>query len=167
MYIDIAGYLDRIKTMEMVRVILPYFETFAQDKALDTYIDGHCAGARHAWKEAGKSGEVPEWPLEIDEEGIHSKVKECMSILPETLGLLEREQAKHALTLWRGFEEFCEESVGLEATTILKVVLGAGVERVEELEALTERLGIEPEKQTVEEIARELAEAWQVVERAG
>jgi hypothetical protein len=33
MYLEVVGYIDRIKTMEMVRVILPYSETFAQDAA--------------------------------------------------------------------------------------------------------------------------------------
>ena len=103
----------------------------------------------------------------VDEVGIKSKVDEAISILPETLEHLERDQAAYALTLWRGFEAFCERSIGLEASAILKVVLEAGVERVEELEDLAQRLGIEPEPETVEEIARGLAEGWRVVERAG
>jgi hypothetical protein len=168
MYLDVVGYLDRIKTMEMVRVILPYSETFAQDAALDTYLEGHQAGARQAWREAGKEDKAPEWPLAgVDEEGIQSRVKAATSILPETLEKLERNQATHALTLWRGFEAFCEESLGLEAGTILQVVLEAGVERVEELEDLAERLELEPDAETVEEIRESLAEGWRVVERAG
>jgi hypothetical protein len=169
MYLEVVGYIDRIKTMEMVRVILPYSETFAQDAALDIYLDGHQAGARQAWHEAGKEGDAPEWwPLEgMDEEGIRSRVSRATSILPETLDKLERNQATHALTLWRGFEAFCEESIGLEAIAILKVVLEAVVERVEELEDLAGRLGIEPEHETVEEMAAALAEGWRVVERAG
>jgi hypothetical protein len=103
----------------------------------------------------------------VDEEGIKAGVDAWISILPETLEELERQQATHALTLWRGFEAFCEESRGLEAIAILKVVLEAGVERVEELEDLAERLGLKPDMQMVEEIAYELAEAWRTVERAG
>jgi hypothetical protein len=167
MYLEVVGYIDRIKTMEMVRVILPYSETFAQDAALDIYLDGHRAGALHAWKEAGKEGAAPEWPPVVDEEGIKAGVDAWISILPETLDKLERNQATHALTLWRGFEAICEESRGLEALAILKVVLEPGVERVEELEDLAERLGLEPDMQMVEEIACELAEAWRTVERVG
>jgi hypothetical protein len=167
-YIDVVGYLDRIKTMEMVRVILPYSETFAQDKALDTYLEGHQDGARQAWRQAGKEGKPPEWPLEgVDEEGIYARVKAAMSILPQTLEQLERQQAAHALTLWRCFEAFCEERIGVEAATILKVVLESGVERIEELEDLAGRLNIEPDLETVEEMAAALAEGWSVVERAG
>ncbi len=168
MYVDVAGYLDRIKAMEMVRVIHPYSETFAGDRALDTYLEGHQAGARQAWREAGKEGDAPEWPLEgVDEAGIYEKLKSAMSILPETLKKLERDQAAHALTLWRGFEAFCERSIGLDAAAVLKVVLEPGVERIEELEDLAQRLGLEPEPETVEEIARGLAEGWRVVEQAG
>jgi hypothetical protein len=167
-YIDVAAYLERIKTMEMVRVILPYSETFAADMAFDTYLEGHQAGARQAWREAGKAGDAPEWPLDgVDEEGIRSRVKSAVSILPETLEKLERVQAEHALTLWQGFEAFCEESMGLEATTILQVVLESGVERIEELEALAERLELEPDAEAVEEMREELAEGWRVVVRAG
>jgi hypothetical protein len=104
---------------------------------------------------------------EVDEEGIKAGVDMWMSILPETLEKLERNQATHALTLWRGFQVFCEESAGVEATAVLKVVLEAGVERIEELEALAERLGLEPDAEAVEEIAAELAEAWRTVEMAG
>jgi hypothetical protein len=167
-YLDVVGYLDRLKTMEIVRMIYPYSETLAHDRALDIYLEGHQAGARQAWREAGKEGDAPEWPLEgVDEEGIYERVKAAMSILPETLEKLERNQATHALTLWRGFEAFCEESVGVEALALLKVVLEAGVERIEELEELEERLELEPDAETVEEIRRELAEVWQMVERRG
>jgi hypothetical protein len=167
MYVDVVGYLDQIKAMEMVRVIHPYSQTFAQDRAYDAYLDGFGAGARHAWSEAGREGAAPEWPPEVDEEGIKAGVDMWMSILPETLEKLERNQATHALTLWRGFQAFCEESAGVEATAVLKVVLEAGVERIEELEALAERLGLEPDAEAVEEIAAELAEAWRTVEMAG
>lgn len=167
-YLDVVGYLDRIKAMEMVREIYPYSETFAQDRALDTYLEGHQAGARQAWREAGIEGAAPEWPQDgVDEEGIYEKVKSSMSILPETLERLERNQAEHALTLWLGFEAFCEESMGLDAATILKVVLEPGVERMEELEELAERFELEPDAEMVEEISRTLAEGWRIVERAG
>jgi hypothetical protein len=167
-FIDVAGYLNRIKTMEMVRVILPYSETFAGDRAYEVYLDGHRAGARQAWRVAGKEGEVPEWPLErVDEEGIRENIKLATSILPQTLEALERQQAEHALTLWRGFEAFCEESMGVEALALLKVVLEAGVEQIEELEDLARSLELEPHAETVEEIREGLAEAWQMVEKRG
>jgi hypothetical protein len=167
-FIEVTGYLNRIRAMEMVRVILPYSETFAGDRAYDAYLDGHRDGARQAWRVAAMEGEAPEWPLEgVDEEGIRENIELATSILPQTLEALERQQAKHALTLWSGFAAFCEECMGVEATTILKVVLEAGVECVKELEDLAERLELEPEAETVEEIKEGLAEAWRIVEKWG
>lgn len=166
-YLDLAGYLEKLKMVEVVRVMLPYPETFARDAALDAYIEGHRDGARHAWSEAGKRGEAPQWPLEVDEEGVKSLVDPGASILPEIFDRLEWELATNALTLWAGFERFCGGSMGLEAEAILKVVLEEGVERVGDLKALAERLSIEPQTETVEEIAEGLAEAWGLVERAG
>jgi hypothetical protein len=167
MYLEIAAYLPQIKTIEVVRAILPYSETFARDSVFDAYLDGHAAGARHAWSEADKEGEAPEWPPRVDEETLKSRVDPWISILPEILDKVERQQATHALTLWRGFGAFCEESVGVEAGALVKVVLEAGVERTEELEALAERLELEPDAETVEEIREGLEEAWRVVEKRG
>jgi hypothetical protein len=57
--------------------------------------------------------------------------------------------------------------VGVEAGALLKVVLEAGVERIEELEDLAERLELEPDAESAEEIREGLAEAWGVVEKRG
>ncbi len=167
MYIEIAAYLERIRTIDVVRAILPYSETSARDSVFDAYLDGHAAGARHAWSEAHKEGEAPEWPPGLDEEALKSRVDPWITILPEILDKVERQQATHALSLWRGFGAFCEESVGVEAGALLKVVLEAGVERIKELEAHAERLELEPEAESVEEIREGLAEVWGVVEKRG
>lgn len=174
-YLDTVGYLDRIKTMEAVRVVLPYHETFARDRVLDAFVEGHKAGARQAWREAGRDGSespgheaAPEWPLDgVDEERVDELAARGASVLPEILDGLECQQAAEALTAWRGFEAFCEERLGLAATKILAVALEAGVERIEELEATAERLELEPDAETVEEIREGLAEAWRVVEHGG
>jgi hypothetical protein len=57
--------------------------------------------------------------------------------------------------------------VGVEAGALLKVVLEAGVVRIEELEDLAERLELEPDAESAEEIREGLAEAWGVVEKRG
>jgi hypothetical protein len=166
-YVELAGYLDRLKTLDVVRVVLPYSETFAEDAAFESYLDGHRAGARHAWAAAGVEGPAPEWPLEVDEEGVKAPIAQAVSILPEILDRLERDQAGEALILWRGFGTFCQEHLGLDAEKVLRVVLEPAVGRVEELEALAERLEIEPDLERVQEIRDDLAEAWSIVDRAG
>jgi hypothetical protein len=53
--------------------------------------------------------------------------------------------------------------MGLEAETVLKVVAEPGVERVEKLKALAERLELEADSQIVGTIREGLEESWRVV----
>jgi hypothetical protein len=53
--------------------------------------------------------------------------------------------------------------MGLEAETVLKVVAEPGVERVENLKALAERLELEADSEIVGAIREGLAESWRVV----
>jgi hypothetical protein len=170
-YVELAGYLDRLKTMDLVRVLMPYSEKALLQAAEHVYLEGHRAGARHAWREAGRSdssaGYAPEWPLEgLDEERIKALMDPAITVLPEILDRLERSQVGEALTLWRGFGAFSQEHLGLDAEKILRVVLEPAVGRVEELEALAERLEMEPDLERVRGIADNLAELWSIVDRA-
>ena len=83
--------------------------------------------------------------------------------MPEILEGLERKEAGHALALWRDFGAFCAETLGLDASKVLKVVQEAGASRLEDLEALAERLDLDPDPETVEEIREGLTEAWWTV----
>jgi hypothetical protein len=55
-YLHLAGYLEQLKIVEVVRVMLSYPQTFAREAALEAYIEGHQDGARHAWRASGKRG---------------------------------------------------------------------------------------------------------------
>jgi hypothetical protein len=167
-YLDMAGYLDRIKTIEAVRAVLPYHETFARERMLDAFVEGHRGGARQGWREAGGEGVAPEWPLEgVDEEKVDELAKSGVSVLPEILDGLERQQATYALTIWHGFGAFCEDRMGLAATKVLGVALEHSLKRIEELEAMAQRLDLEPDAESAEEIRKDLAEAWALVEERG
>ncbi len=50
---------------------------------------------------------------------------------------------------------------------MLRVVLEPGAARIEDLEALAERLGLEPDAETVEAMRGALTEAWLSVEGRG
>jgi hypothetical protein len=162
-YGDLARYTDRLQMIEVVRVILPYSETFVQDAAFESYLDGHRAGARHAWAQAGKNGPAPEWPLEVDEEGVMAPIGRAASILPDILEKIERELAAEALTLWEAFAGFCESEMGLDAVKVVGVVMGVGEERVEVITELAERLSLEPDEELVAELGKGLAESWSIV----
>lgn len=60
-YFWVAGYLDRLKTLEAIWEILPLQAGYARDRTRDAYVEGHRAGARQAWRGEGPASE---WPLE-------------------------------------------------------------------------------------------------------
>ena len=163
-----AGHLERVAMMGATREMLPFQDRYAKERMWDAFLEGHGAGARQAWRMAGADGAAPELALEgIDEAEVDRLAGLGSSIMPEILDGLERKEAGHALTLWRGFGAFCDETLGLDALKVLRVVLEAGAERVEELEAKVERLGLEPDAGTVEEIREGMTEAWRIVEARG
>jgi hypothetical protein len=164
-YLWVAGYLDRLKTLEAIREILPLQADYARERMRDAYLEGHRAGARQAWQGGGPA---PEWPLGgIDEAEVDRLAGLGASIMPEILNGLERREAANALTLWRGFAAFCEDLLGLDALKVLTVVLEPGVSRIGDLAATAERLGLEPDAEQVEEIREGLAEAWRWAEGRG
>jgi hypothetical protein len=111
---------------------------------------------------------APKWPLQgVDEEKVDELAKSGVSVLPEILDGLERQQATYALTIWHSFGAFCEDRMGLAATKVLGVALEHSLKRIEELEAMAQRLDLEPDVESAEEIRKDLAEAWALVEERG
>ncbi len=105
--------------------------------------------------------------MERDLEELEDTVNKYGELLLELLDRLERELATSALSLWEGFAAFCEESVGVPAEKMVAVVLEPVADRIENLKDRAERLELEPEAETVEEIREGLAESWRVVEKRG
>ena len=105
--------------------------------------------------------------MERDMDELDTMVEKYGRFLPELLDRLEREQATSALSMWEGFAAFCEESVGVPAESVVAVVLEPVAERIEEVKSRAERLELEAEAETVEEIREGLAESWRVVEKRG
>ena len=104
---------------------------------------------------------------EADMDGLEATVDEYLGFLPEVLDRLERTLASDALSLWKGFCTFCEECVGVEAQKVAAVVLEPVAGRIEDLEARAERLGLEADPETVQEVREGLRESWRVVEERG
>jgi hypothetical protein len=100
---------------------------------------------------------------------IEAKVEKYGELLPELMDRLERELATEAYSLWSGFEDFCAESVGVEAKKMLQVVLAPNpaLERVAGLEALAERLELEPDPDIAHALREGLAEKWEFVAKKG
>jgi hypothetical protein len=94
-YMDFGKCLDKIQMIEAFRVAFPYFRTVWENDTFWAYFDGHEAGSRHAWREAGNEGAPPGYEEDEDErvEGMDpapekgvrewaAKVAEVASLLP-------------------------------------------------------------------------------------
>lgn len=73
---------------------------------------------------------------------------------------MEREFTQEALAQWAAYRDFCEETLGLDAIKLLKVIVPPAVEYVQGLEERAERLEIEPDPQSVEEYRSITDDAW-------
>ena len=131
-------------------------------------------GGPQQWPDDGPNGELMEPDedeqdpaVERDLEELGATVDKEGEFLLELLDRLERELATNALSLWEGFADFCEESMGVPSENVVAVVLEPVADRIEDLKDRAERLELEPEAETVEEIREGLAESWRAVEKRG
>jgi hypothetical protein len=170
-YMDVAGRLDKIKTIAAFRGLFPYLSTIWEDDVHSAYFDGHKAGSRHAWKWSGKAGEPPGWETDeekaernadptIDEDLQKWTGEGTYARLAGKLEEMEGELVREALTAWLGFAGFCEQEMGLEAENLLKALARPFADRVRELEELSTRHDVEVEAEAVEEYQAIMSEAW-------
>ena len=75
---------------------------------------------------------------------------------------MERELATNAYSLWEVFSAFCRDVVGVDAEKVAAVILQPVGDRVRGLQARAERLELEPDVGTVEQIRERLEESWRV-----
>jgi hypothetical protein len=182
MYIAVNNELAKLQMIDTVRGLVPYSQTLSHNIAFDAYFTGHQSGSYHAWNAAGKPGHPPAWgrepevepdederdpAMERDMEELGVTVEKYGGFLPELLDELERDLATRALSLWEGFCAFCEECVGVGAEKIVAVVLEPVAGRIEDLKVRAERLGLEADPETVQEVREGLRESWRVVEERG
>ena len=180
MYVAVGNYLAKLQMVDAFRELVPYSQSLSHNMIFEGYFCGHESGSRYAWGRAGKDGEPPGYEEDIEEseenadpateadmDGLEAIIEKYGGLLPQMLDRLERTLASDALSLWKGFCAFCEECVGVEAQKVAAVVLEPVTGRIEDLEARAERLGLEADTETVEEIREGLAESWRVVEERG
>jgi hypothetical protein len=177
MYIAVNNELAKLQMIDAFRELIPYSQSLSHNMILDGYFRGHESGSRYAWGRAGKDGGPPGYEQDIEEseqnadpateadmDGLEATVEEYLGFVPEVLDRLERSLASDALNLWKGFCAFCEECVGVGAQKVVTVVLEPFAGRIEDLEARAERLGLQADPETVEEVREGFAESWRVVE---
>jgi hypothetical protein len=122
-------------------------------------------GVEHHYREPDEDERDP--ATERDEEELEAVVEQFGGFLPEVLDKLERACVEQAFTLWAGYAAFCDESVGVAAEKIAAVVLEPVMGRKEDMKVRAERLGVETDEDTVEEMRESLAESWRVIEERG
>ena len=105
--------------------------------------------------------------MERDADELVETAKINGGFLLEILDRLEREVVAQALTVWLGYAAFCEESAGVPAEKLAAVVLEPVMEQIGALKGRAERLGVEPDAETVEELREGLAETWRKAEERG
>jgi hypothetical protein len=105
--------------------------------------------------------------MERDEEELEAIVERFGGFLPEVLDKLERTCVSQAFSLWSGYAAFCEESVGVAAEKLGAVVLAPVMDRIGDMKVRAERLKVEADAETVEEMREGLAETWHMVEERG
>ena len=180
MYVAVNNELAKLQMVDAFRELIPYSQSLSHNMIFEGYFCGHESGSRYAWGWADKEGEPPGYEEDIEEseenadpateadvDGLEAIIEKYGGLLPQMLDRLERTLASDALSLWKGFCAFCEECVGVEAQKVAAVVLEPVAGRIEDLEARAERLGLEADAETVEEIREGLRESWRVVEERG
>ncbi len=156
--LDLATHLAKLRMIDAFRVILPYSRTVWTNEAHLAYLNGHLAGSRYAWRQAGMEGDPPGWEAwdEEDEEGeerdeesfdpgvegdlekVDARIEGAAAFTPELLDRLELELAGDTLTIWEAFSGFCEEELGLEPEKLLKAYFEPILEEVGKLKGLAE-----------------------------
>jgi hypothetical protein len=161
-------------------------KTLSQNIAFDAYFTGHKSGCYHAWNYAGKTGAPPAWPddgpngelmepegdeldaaMDRDVDELERMVETYGAFLLEVLDRLERTCVSQAFSIWTGYAAFCEENMGVAAEKVGAVILEPVMSRIEDMKTRAERLGVEADLETVEEIRASLAETWRMVEARG
>ena len=185
-YVPLGEQLAKLQMVDAFRVFVPYSQTLLSNTVLDAYFKGHEAGSRHAWAYAGKGGAPPAWPdygpdgepmepdedeqdpaMERDADELEAVAEQYNRFLSEVLDELERRCVKEAFSIWTGYAAFCEESAGVSAEKLAAVVLEPVVERIGDMRARAERLGVEVDAELVEEMRQKLGETWRMVEERG
>ena len=177
-YIHLGEQLAKLQMIDAFREMVPYSQALLSNIAFDAYFTGHKSGSYHAWNSAGKTGHPPAWlegedpeeiwepdederdpAMERDEDELEATVEEFGGFLPEVLDKLERACVSQAFTLWTAYTAFCDESVGVAAENIATVILEPVMDRIEDMKARAERLGVEADPDTVEEMRQALGQA--------
>ncbi len=173
----LAPLLARLETIERFREALSYLSKSYINEGIVAYLDGHQAGARHAWEVAGKAGDPPEWKARkggdggdegpaMDQEmqsmrSLTKRLEKTSGAVVGSLEGLERELLEEALTTWTAFAHCCSEECGVEPEKLVKVWFEPMVAEIERLKHLSASTEVNPEM--LKEYKAAFKEVWSEV----
>ncbi len=163
--LDLAPRIARARMIEAFEDTLPFTYNSCANEALSAYFDGHKAGIKWAWKEAGASldGEPPEPGDEEYDDAemdlIEARLQGASKRFTGTLENLKLGVATEARAMWEAFSVFCREELGLEPEKPVRVFFNPLLSEVEDLLKMTE--GVEVEQEEVDKYREIIRSGWQ------
>jgi hypothetical protein len=176
--LDLCQHLCRLQMLDALTAGLPPLRVLFVNEAHAAYLDGHEAGSRHAWREAGMEGDPPGWvfreledgSVEVDEgredprigedlDALEERAKEA-DLAPVLLERLQRSVAADALTVFEGYRRFCLEDLGLEPEKVLAISFGPILKGIERLMEAREAWNLKPDEEKAAEYRAVLSELW-------
>jgi hypothetical protein len=106
--LDLCQHLCRLQMLDALTAGLPPLRVLFVNEAHAAYLDGHEAGSRHAWREAGMEGDPPGWvfreledgSVEVDEGREDPRIGEDLDALEERAK--EADLAPYCWSAYRG-----------------------------------------------------------------
>ena len=176
--LDLCQHLCRLQMLDALTAGLPPLRVLFVNEAHTAYLDGHEAGSRHAWREAGMEGDPPGWmfreledgSVEVDEERENPRIGDDLDALeerakeadlaPVLLERLQRSVATDALTVFEGYRCFCLEDLGLEPEKVLAVSFEPILKGIERLMEAREAWNLKADEEKAAQYRALLSELW-------
>lgn len=176
--LDLCQHLCRLQMLDALTVVLPTLRVSFVNEAHAVYMDGHKAGSRHAWKEAGMDGDPPGWKfeelpdgsVEVDEEREDPEINKALDVIeertdgadltPRLLTRLQASVAADALSVFEGYRRFCLEDLAVEPEKMLAASFEPILKGIGRLMEAKEAHDLKPDEEKAAEYRAVLSELW-------
>lgn len=176
--LDLCQHLCRLQMLDALTASLPMLRVSLVNEAHAAYMDGHEAGSRHAWREAGMEGDPPGWKfeelpdgsVETDEEREDPAINKALDAIekrtegadltPTLLERLQKSVATDALTIFEGYRRFCEGDLGVEPEKMLAASFAPILKGVKRLKEAREAWDLKPDEKAAAEYHAACRELW-------